>query len=548
MRKTSFYLLLIILVGLGVVSFWVYKNYFKKEIPKILLFQVQRGSLQELVKVRGEAAAQKEVELEFPFSGIVDEIFVKEGEKLEKGETLARLEKKELELEKNELEAVLGQSRAGLEKLLKGAMLEEIAVSQTKVSNAQKALQDQQVNFANVSQKAQTDLANVYSNVKNVLYDSFTKADDAVNKQTDDMFTEDFSSSPQIAFNTLLQLEVDSENQRLTAGKILATFKSELDKLSSDYDALDKELTQAKDRLALIRDFLLKLTDAVNSAAGLSSTLSTSYKTSLNTARNQINTALSSIDSQQQSIASQKITNKNNTSSTQTKVNEAQAALDLAQSELSLLKAPARQEDIKIAEAKIQEIKSRMDTINDKIEKSTLSAPFSGVVKKIHLEEKEVFQPGKSAISLSAEGFKIQADVSELEIGKIKDVDGNSTLIRLDAFPGKELKGKVIFIEPEEIIKEGDKFYRLNVEISDSGGLELRSGMSADLIIITLAKDEVLKIPEFTTYKKDGKIFVRVLEQNQQKEVEIETGISDGEYVEAVKGLVEGQTIVVSAD
>ena len=105
----------------------------------------------------------------------------------------------------------------------------------------------------------------------------------------------------------------------------------------------------------------------------------------------------------------------------------------------------------------------------------------------------------------------------------------------------------MIFIEPKEIIKEGDKYYRLNVYL-DKFAESLRPGMSADLIIFISFKDEALKIPELAIYDKGGKKFVKILKDNQQKEIEVETGISDGENVEVISGLVEGQIVIVSQE
>jgi len=49
-------------------------------------------------------------------------------------------------------------------------------------------------------------------------------------------------------------------------------------------------------------------------------------------------------------------------------------------------------------------------------------------------------------------------------------------------------------------------------------------------------------------YDKGGKKFVKILKDNQQKEIEVETGISDGENVEVISGLVEGQIVIVSQE
>ena len=84
----------------------------------------------------------------------------------------------------------------------------------------------------------------------------------------------------------------------------------------------------------------------------------------------------------------------------------------------------------------------------------------------------------------------------------------------------------------------------------------IRSGMSADLIINISSKDNIIKIPAFTIFQKNNKKFVQILRDGLQKvdsvdslqEVEIETGISDGDFVEIVAGLSAGQVVVVSTD
>ncbi len=53
MKKLSSYLIIIVLAGLILISFWVYQNYFRRETTELLQFKVARGNLQELIKVRG---------------------------------------------------------------------------------------------------------------------------------------------------------------------------------------------------------------------------------------------------------------------------------------------------------------------------------------------------------------------------------------------------------------------------------------------------------------------------------------------------------------
>ena len=84
-EKISYYLIFIVIAGLVLVSFWVYQKYFSREETPPMLFKVERGDIREIIKVKGEAISQKEFNLEFPFSGIVEKVFVKEGEDVRQG-------------------------------------------------------------------------------------------------------------------------------------------------------------------------------------------------------------------------------------------------------------------------------------------------------------------------------------------------------------------------------------------------------------------------------------------------------------------------------
>lgn len=361
MKKISYYLFFIILAGGILISFWVQQRYFKKAESPPLLFKVERGDIQETIRVRGEVVSQKEFDLGFSFSGALDRVYVKEGERVEKDAPLMKLETTDLKLEIQRLEALRNKNQASYDKILAGPTEEEIKVLETKAANGKIALNDAELNLTNVKNKAEADLANFYQDIKNILNDAYLKADDAVNKQTDEMFSNDFSDSPQLTFNTASQAEIDAENERLVAGVVLKTFKTEIDNLSDDYSALEGALTKAENHLTVVRDFLTLTNDAVNSAIGLSFTSAGAYKTNINAARANINTAVSNTTKQKQFIADQKIANNNNVFSAQAKVNEAQNALLLTQDELRLKKTPARAEDVETAKAQIEEIDSQID-------------------------------------------------------------------------------------------------------------------------------------------------------------------------------------------
>ena len=180
MKKIFYYLLLLVFLGGAIVSFWIYQRYLKVEIPKLLTFTVVVGDIQEVVKVRGEVVAQKDFNLEFPFVGIVERIFVQEGQMVSQNDPLVKLETTDFELEIRKLNSVIIQSQANLDKLITGPTQEDIRVFETKVENAKASLEDAQKNLIDK------------------LQDAYTRADDAVRGKADQLFSSPGSANPKL--------------------------------------------------------------------------------------------------------------------------------------------------------------------------------------------------------------------------------------------------------------------------------------------------------------------------------------------------------------
>jgi len=513
MKRISYYLILIVVVGSTLTSFWAYQKYFKTPPPNLLSFVVERGNIQETVKVRGEVVPQKDFDLEFSFPGTIKEILVREGQQVKKDNLLMKLETTDFELEINQLRAVLAQRQANLDKLITGPIKEDLRVSETKIDSMKTLLEDVKRSYIDT------------------LQDAYTKSDDAIRNKTDQIF-DNPSSNPRLKFILIdSQLNIDIEWQRTIIENALKTWRNSLDILTT-VSNLDNYLKEASEKLGQAKFYFDKATLAVSSltvSGSLSQTTIDSYRSGVSIARANINVAITNLTAAGEKL---KIVESN---------------LQLAEDELALKKAAARTEDVAIAEAQIEETKSQIAIIKEKIKKSALYAPGDAKIVKILFEKGELSRPGQTAITLATAGHKIQSDISELEIGKVREGDGNEVLIRLDAFPDLALKGKVVSIDAKEIIKEGDKYYRASIYMEPHAS-DIRSGMNADLTIIASSKENALKIPEFTVYKKDGKAFVIVIDGGRQKETQIEIGISDGTSIEVIKGLNDGQTVTVAAD
>jgi len=70
--------------------------------------------------------------------------------------------------------------------------------------------------------------------------------------------------------------------------------------------------------------------------------------------------------------------------------------------------------------------------------------------------------------------------------------------------------------------------------------------MTADLVIKTALKENVLTVPEDAIQKKDDKTIVGVLEEGKVKEKEVEVGLrGNNDLIEIISGLEEGEKVIL---
>jgi len=540
------------------------------------VISVERGDLTQEVSVIGRVEPVNSVDLAFEKSGRVSKVNIDIGDQVVIGQSLVELDNNDLSAQLSQdqaalesvqaglkqYEAALNAEKAKLDELKIGAKLEEIQVVETKVSNAEKTLVDARLNLENVKNKADIDLLNLYNGIEDILNDAYFKTDDALNKQIDDLFSNDSSDNPTITFSTSdSQAKIDVEQGRVDVEQAFIAFKTSVDNLSS-LD-LDQALINGGEYLVTIRNFLNRLNEAVNGATGLSSTVLGVHKTNINTARTNINTAVTNINSQKQLIAAQKITNQNNINTAQSGINTAQSALTLANDELILKKSGATDEQIRAQEAKVKQAESniisqgaqikqsqaKIENVQAQLVKTVLKAPINGVVIKQEAKVGEIISLNALVVSIISEtDFEIKSNVPEADIAKISL--GNLAKVTLDAYSNDvEFDTKVTNINPAEKIIEGVATYQVTLSFIDKDE-RVKSGMTADVNILTAKKKEILMIPSRTILKKNGDKFVKLLiEQEGEKtinEVNIETGLrGSGGKTEIIKGLEVGDQVVL---
>lgn len=510
------------------------KNLFKKKVVKIssvivliiiVLFFIfgkgntepyefiitEKGSLIQEVDVTGKIKPVTEVELAFKNGGKIAQIYAEVSDKVFIGQTLLRLDNGDSYAQLQWAEAQLRAQQAKLDELKRGSRPEEIQIQTIKVENAKKSLTDAK------------------QGVIDKLQDSYIKSDDAIRNKTDQMFNNPRSENPDLKLlNTSSQTKIDLEWKRFVIEKMFSPWKISLGNLSVNNN-LESDIATAKKNLSDIKSFLESLAFTLNeTSAGPTITQTTldGWKSDISTARTNLSTVII------------------NLSTAEEKLRTAESSLSLAEEELALEKAGTSSEQIRAQEAEIEKAQADINRYQAELSKTIIYSPINGIITKQDGKIGEIVSANTNIISVMSDSiYQIEVDIPEADISKIKI--GDKAKFTLDSYGDEILfDAFVIKIDPAETVIEGVSTYKTTLQL-EKNDERIRSGMTANLDIMTAQKENIIAIPQRAVISKNGDKFVRVFEGTVVVEKIVKTGLrgSNGD-VEILSGLNEGEKVI----
>jgi RND family efflux transporter MFP subunit len=211
--------------------------------------------------------------------------------------------------------------------------------------------------------------------------------------------------------------------------------------------------------------------------------------------------------------------------------------------------AAAHEERLKLLAATVAKGEAALDNARVQLSYATIRAPISGVVGSVATEEGETVAAGLNAPTfvtiLDLGRLQVDAYVDEVDIGKVRT--GQKAVFTVDAFPDREFEGEVVAIYPEAVIQENVVNYDVVVEITTTYEGLLRPEMTANVIMYLDARKGVLAVPARAVKRERGRNILYVLADGRSEPHPVKLGWRDGQWVEVVDGVVEGQTVLLEA-
>jgi len=229
----------------------------------------------------------------------------------------------------------------------------------------------------------------------------------------------------------------------------------------------------------------------------------------------------------------------------------AEAGLETAASSLKLAEKEISGNVRKQYEAQLSEINAGIEQLKLKSEDMIVRSPIDGTVMTAEIKEGNMVQAGTLLFDIGgSKGYYIECYVLAEDIAGIKP--GTPVIIDNEDIGIMSIKGEIRKIHPkaESIMSDlGIEQKRIRVEIeSDNLTEELRPGYEMNVKIITRSRKETLIIPEKAVFNYQGRDHVFVIENSKAKLRAIVKGIGNNDQVEILKGLEEGENIILSPD
>jgi HlyD family secretion protein len=235
----------------------------------------------------------------------------------------------------------------------------------------------------------------------------------------------------------------------------------------------------------------------------------------------------------------------------------AAALVDAAKQSSAMTDIGPRAEEIRAAQAQVQQMKAALDYAQTQLAATEIKAPVAGTVLERIVERGEMVSPSAfggsgartSVVDLAdLTDLQIELDISQADFARLKM--GQKAEIIPDAFPNLRYSGYIAEIAPEANRAKATVQIKVKVENPNE---QLRPEMNARVNFLSdkpasnggPVVTRVL-VPKTAVVKKDGATFVFVVKGNKVEQRTIRTGDESGDAYLVLDGLSGNETVAVA--
>lgn len=221
----------------------------------------------------------------------------------------------------------------------------------------------------------------------------------------------------------------------------------------------------------------------------------------------------------------------------------AQAQYQAASESYKLVTEGASPEDIKTVEAQVKQAQSALELAQSQLGNTIIRAPISGSVTALSVKTGELVSSAIPLLSIMDKSeLYLKTGISEKDIAAV--TIGQQSEVFIDAFSGKAFSGEVT--SKGAIVDPLSKTLEIKIKIVEPH-IDILPGMFGRANILIAHNPDTLVIPSTALSRRLDGIFVFVLDKNNEtiQKTPVIIGITHGNQVEVIDGLLENEIIVI---
>jgi HlyD family secretion protein len=200
-------------------------------------------------------------------------------------------------------------------------------------------------------------------------------------------------------------------------------------------------------------------------------------------------------------------------------------------------------EDLKASDRAVRDAQERLTRLENDLKQMTWTAPFSGIMNYRGWDVDDKVMPNvvvAEILDLTQFDARFQLSLRDLQNVKVGDV----AKLRINDLPEADIDAKIeeIALIPN-VDDKGSVKYGVRARLNSSQNL--RPGLKARIEIRGPKLEKVISLPRNVVMYEDGRTYCKLRKNDKIEKSEIVIGSGDKERVQVLKGLSEGDVVVV---
>ena len=590
-NKKKIIIIIVIIAVLALAAVFFASKRSKQEEPaKPMIVKVMRDNIQTTISETGVIEPSRTVDVKSNIGGEVVELSVDEGDMVQAGQLIARIDPSDaqstarqsmadlesaksrvkqaqvnLELTKQQLPAQILQAQNALNSsMLKLEQSEKALAVQVETTKASIKAAEQKVHTA----KLKVDQAKVEADQQPAITKaSIDKANASLQAAKSALNNVKANSTPQkltsaqTAYDQALsasnQAQKDLDRQEELLGKgyvaqsVVDTAREKANTTKSTFLSATERLTTVKIEIQediTAAELSVRQAELSLETAKLGDIDITVKKNALATAQAEHSAALDSLDVAKATALQDELKAKDISIA---KANVATEQANLKNAQAQLKKTNISEGDVLQAQAAAIKAAAQAENSITQLNYTTIISPTSGIVLTKGVEQGTIVSGSKNASAASTTVVTI-ADISKIYVTvNIDETDianikmGQKVNVTVDAYPDEEFTGQVVKISPTTTTEQNITTVPVKVLITQADA-KLKPGMNATCDFILEERANVLCVISRAIQRDDtGKQYVLVKKGDDEVKTPVQTGLVGASKTEILGGVEQGTEIVI---